>query len=245
MVASMTARPALIKSIVDHVAVAGSRPVAIRAFRAWRQVDPSLGSWGESPAELAAAARRASPADRDSILSALLAEAAEDEWAQLTTLAILAPRLSWIVGSWARHPGARSELADLEAELLAECLQAIANPTSGPPPGRPGLALVDRAWSRVRDRRARERRRGAQVEPVSADHQPSIPSGDRRPGQVVLASAVTDAFTNGHITLGAARALYLTRVAGLSTRAAAAAMDTDRDSVRALRSRAARRLTAA
>ena len=245
------ARRSLIAVLVDHVATAGSRPPAVKAAAAWRDGDSRFEEWGASPATVAATARKATPGERDCIVAALLRHSSTgDSWAQLTVVAALAPRLSWIAAGWARHPGARPHLDDMEAELLAECWAATTDPGRLPPGPRPGLAIVDRAWGQVRDRRTRQRRNDALLEPLHPDTtlrtKRDTAGGVTAsvPALEVLACEVNEAVTSGVLTLAAARALYLTRVSGMSTAEAANAMGTDPATVRALRSRAARRLSA-
>ena len=253
------ARRSAITVLVDHVASAGARPPAVAAGTAWRDGDRRFEVWGASPAAVAETARTATRAEREVIVAALLRHASTgDEWAQLTVVAALAPRLSWIVACWARHPDARRDLDDMEAELLAECWAATTDPGRLPPGPRPGLAIVDRAWGRVRDRRTRNRRTEALLEPLHPDTTPRTARGTTPrttrdtaggvaatvPALEVLAGEVNQAVTSGILSLRSARALYLTRVSGLSTADAAAVMGIDPATVRALRSRAARRLTA-
>jgi hypothetical protein len=197
------------------------------------------------PAEVAAACRAARGGGQDRLLSALLAVAAGDEWAQLTVLAGLAGRLGWVVGRWAAAGMPEAVLADAEAELVAACWAAIAACVDGRPPDRPGLVLVDRAWEAVRAGRRRDRRRHDRCSPLPLDT-PQAPAAVSvgRPVLEVLAGEVTDAVRQGRLGLGGARAVYLTRVSGLSTAEAGAVLGCGAGVLRAVRSRAERRLAA-
>lgn len=252
----MTAPTSLIDSLADHVDRLGARPDATRAARRWAALDPVLRPY-PTPAAIATAARNAGPELRDRLLTSLLrADAAAgigraDDWAGLTALAILAPRLAWIVRTWARAGVTGADLADAEADLVAECWAQIRTVTNQPPPDRPGLVLVDRAWTRVRDRRVTDRRRAARLTPAPVAEPTGDPAaveavahGDQRTGPELLAAAIADARRDGSLPAGPARALFLTRVAGLPTVDAARALATTPASVRMLRSRAATRLTA-
>ena len=206
----------------------------------WAAAEPVLARFA-SPAEVAAVCRAGAPADQDVLLSALLGVGAGDEWAQLTVLAGLADRLGWVVAGWARAGMPAAELADAEAELEAACWTAIVGCGQGPPPTRPGLALVDAAWAEVRSARRRQRRHDAQLCPLP-ESLPVATAG--RPGLELLASAVVEAVIEDALPLRQARALYLTRVAGLSTADASELLGCGPAVVRVLRCRAAQRLAA-
>lgn len=237
----MTTTCKLIDSVVAHVETAGASTAGKRTAKQWTTHDPDLAAFS-SPADVVGFCRQAAPRDKDRILRALLRIAPDDEWAQLTVLAVLAPRLRWVVSGWARRPGCRSELADLEAELVAGCLAIITTPQPGPPPLRPGLAVVDRAWVKVRDRRARDRRR-AEHEAPPPEQRPLVAS-DSTPGPVLLAGRLNTAVAAGEVTPKEAQSIYLTRVTGLSTSEAAKALGTTPGVIRVLRCRAAERLAA-
>jgi hypothetical protein len=178
-------------------------------------------------------------------LQALLRVGAGDGWVELTVLAMVAPRLGWVVSRWAAAGVPSWDLADLEADLVAECLALIRSVMRGPGPvpDRPGLVLVDRAWTVVRDRRVTARRRASRTVAITGSHDRGW-AGDRRTGVDLLAAAITDARTAGAVGAGPGRVLFLTRAVGLTTTEAAAQVGTDPGSVRALRSRATRQLTA-
>jgi len=192
---------------------------------------------------VAAACRAATGADQDRLLSALLRVAAGDEWAQLTVLAGLADRLGWVVARWAAAGMPPATLADAEAELVAECWAAIAACTGARPPDRPGLVLVDRAWETVRAGRRRDRRRHDRCCPLPVETTAAA-SSPGRPVLEVLAGQVTDAVVDRRLNIPSARAVYLTRVSGLSTAEAGLVLGCAPGVLRAVRSRAGRRLAA-
>lgn len=235
----MTVPTRLVDALADHVERLGACPDACRAARQWASLDPTLRPF-PSPAVLAATARAAGPTIRDRLLDSLLRVGAGDEWAELTALAILAPRLAWVVGNWARAGVAGADLDDAEADLVAECCVQVRAASGAQPPDAPGLALVDQAWSRVSIRRSTQRRRcshealGVIIEPGT--------DGDPRSGLDLLAAAIARAQHEGRLGAGSARALFLTRVVGVPTSEAARLLGTTPGSVRMLRSRAVSRL---
>jgi hypothetical protein len=239
MVAAMTCSGGALSVVVDHVAGVGSGRAARACSARWAHTQPVLAGHG-SPAAVAGACRAARGADQDVLVSALLAVAAGDEWAQLTILAGLADRLGWVVSGWARGAMPAAVLADAEAELVGACWSAIATFAGGPPPGRPGLVLVDRAWETVRAGRRRQRR----LEDRLVSWPVEVPAAGPRPALEVLATAITDAVGTGRLSVEAARAVYLTRVAGLPTAEAADLVGCGPGVLRAVRSRAERRLAA-
>jgi DNA-directed RNA polymerase specialized sigma24 family protein len=230
-----------VAAVVAHVDVVGSARAARSRARLWARVEPALDRFA-SPAEVAAACRAARGAGQDRLLSALLRHAGGDEWAQLTVLAGVADRLAWVVRRWARAGMSPTVLADAEAELVAACWSAIAAWGDERPPDRPGLVLVDRAWETVRVGRRRDRRHGDR-HVAWPEEMPAVAAG--RSGLELLAGQVSDGFRDGGLGLRAARAVYLTRVSGLSTVEAGQLLGCRPDVVRVLRSRAQHRLTAA
>jgi RNA polymerase sigma-70 factor (ECF subfamily) len=241
MVAAMTFSGGALSVVVDHVAGVGSGRDARACSARWAHTQPVLAGLG-SPAAAAGACRAARGADQDVLVSALLAVAAGDEWAQLTILAGLADRLASVVSGWARGGMPAAVLADAEAELVGACWAAIADFAGGPPPGRPGLVLVDRARETVRAGRRRQRRLEDRLVPWPV----ADPAAAAGPGPAleVLAGAITDAVAAGRLSVPAARAVYLTRVAGLPTAEAAELLGCGSGVLRAVRSRAERRLAA-
>jgi DNA-directed RNA polymerase specialized sigma24 family protein len=231
-------------SIVAHVDTVGAGRHGWRAASRWAVTEPALAGY-ESPAGVARAVRAATPQLQDRVVGALLRVGEGDEWAELTVLAVLAPRVAWAVRAWVAGGVSGSDVADLEADLVSECWTLIRDLMGGPvPPDRPGLTLVGRSRTTVRDRRDTARRRTARDVFVDAAAETGGPAaeGDNRSGIEVLADRIVDAHCAMRLTLGPARALYLTRVAGLSTAETAALLATDPGSVRALRSRATRQL---
>lgn len=240
----MTTITPLLESITAHLDRLGTRPPAVRAIRRWAADDPALAGYPD-PASLARTVRTATVDTRDRLVGSLLDVAGEFEWAELTVLVILAPRLSWILSRWARRGVTGADLSDLEADLVADCWAHIHRiiHNGEPDPDRPGLALVDPAWAATRNRRSRQRRQTERQVPLPDRAAAwAVGSGDGRPGEVLLAAAISDAHRNGRLGTGPARALFLTRVVGFSTAEAAGRLGTGAASVRALRSRAAHRL---
>ena len=157
----------------------------------------------------------------------------------------LSLRLGWVVAGWERAGIAACDVADAEAELVAACWAAIAAASDTPPPGRPGLVLVDRAWGQVRTIRRRDRRRDSRLVALP-DGVPVVVAcgGWGRPSLEVLAGEVTGAVTAGRLGLRPARAVYLTRVAGLSTGEAGARLGCGAATLRTMRARAEHALAA-
>jgi DNA-directed RNA polymerase specialized sigma24 family protein len=241
----MTAATPLIDAITAHVDRHGSRPPARRATRRWGALDPIFFAY-TSPAEVAWAGRTGGPKLQDRLLGSLL-RVGDGDWAELTALAILAPRLAWVVRGWAHHGVTPADLADLEADLVAECWSQIrqAMTDGDPDPDRAGLVLVDRARSTVRNRRTTERRRAQRhTTELAQNDQAAGRAGDPRPGLSLLAGAISEAHRAGRLGEAPARALFLTRVVGLSTDEAAQQLGTGPGAIRVLRSRAALRLSA-
>lgn len=233
-------------SIADHVAVAGTcRPARLAAAR-WSTTTPALAGLC-SPAGIAAAGRAAGPDGQDRILAALLAQAAGDEWAELTVMAVLAPRIGWVVASWVRAGMTAAAVEWWEAELTVAvwtAVRAVMADPAGPPLDRPGLDLVDTARATVRIGQRRQRRRSARHTDRPDDLSEGAPTaGDVRPAAVVLGGALVDAYRAGQVGLAPARALWMTRVAGYPTDRAAELLGTSPATVRAWRSRAATWLT--
>jgi hypothetical protein len=243
MVAAMTFSGGALSVVVDHVAGVGSGRPARLCWARWARAEAVLAGFG-NPAAVAAGCRAARGADQDVLVSALLAVAAGDEWAQLTILAGLADRLGWVVSGWARGGMPAAVLADAEAELVGACWAAIASLAGGPPPGRPGLVLVDRAWETVRTGRRRQRRLEDRLVSWPVAVAAAAAAVGPRPALEVLAGVITDAVSTGRLSVPAARAVYLTRVAGLPTAEAADLLGCGPGVLRAVRSRAERRLAA-
>lgn len=152
-------RTLLIRSLTDWTATAeAARPVP-----AWSD-DPRLAGC-PSPAEAAARAA-ADPA----VFSALAARRG-DQRATAAALAVVAARLAPIVGRWARAGLAGDDLADAEADLVAEALTALhADPT------RPPAVLAQVAWHRVEAVRRTARSRADRHVPLGPAHDRVSPS---------------------------------------------------------------------
>ena len=246
---AISPHPSVVSAVIDHVAVFGDRPGPTAIARRWKARTPGLTSVGASPAEIAAAARAASPERQDRIVGGLLAQPAGDEWAELTVLAAVAPHLRRVVARWARAGVTGTDLVDLEAELVTACWTYIralmADGGDCPPPDRAALAVVDRAWQKTRDRRVRDRRRNAAYVLTSPqDLEEFDRDANNGPGGMFAALDQVAAVAARSSSLAPARALWLTSIAGYSTAEAAAVLHTTAGVVRVWRARAASRLMA-
>lgn len=238
-----TCTPA-IQALVEHlVAVSASRS-GRRQSRLWAAAEPILDGY-RSPADVAAAIRSGRPADQDGLVSALVRVAARDELAQLTVVAGLSRRLGWIVTGWRRAGVPQDELRTLEADLVAECWAAVAGlarkAPDGDPPPRAAMSLVQTAWQKVRDPRRRQRRLDTHRARLPGGQVPtvSVPAGEE------LAAVIVSSLRSGQLTVGGARLVFATRVAGWSVAETAERLRCSPQSVRTRRARAERRLTAA
>src|SRR5579875_3063844 len=142
----MTACPAAIHALVDHLEALSVRPASRRRASDWAACEPIL-SGHPTPGGLAEAIRAAGPVDQDALVGALLRLAAKDDLAQLTLLAGLSRRLGWIVAGWKRAGVPASELLTLESDLVSESWIAVATiaraiGSGEDPPPRPVMAIV-------------------------------------------------------------------------------------------------------
>jgi len=209
--------------------------------------EADLAGWATA-GEIAVACRRASGPDRDRILSALLRVAAGDEMAQLTVVAGVADRLASVVGGWGRAGVPATDLAVMEVDLVAECWVTVARlaaeaAAGGHIPPNPGLKLVDAAREAVRVPRRRERRAATRQVPLSDSYYPAA-IADPRSAADRLAAELGDAVRHRRVSLAAVRPVFLTRVAGLDVPEAARQLGCTPGVLRAIRSRAERRLAA-
>ena len=235
-----------ITALVETVEHLGRRREGRAAVCRWAVSESALAEW-VTGGELASACRSARFAVQDHLLESLLRVAAGDELAQLTVVAGLSDRLRSVARRWARAGVTAGELRSMEADLVAECWAAASRlaeqVASGHPlPARLGLRLVDAAVEAVRVPRRRERRHAARTVPLS----PAVHGVARaRTAADELALEVADAVRAGRLTLTAARPVFLTRVAGFDVPDAAERLGCTPAVVRAVRSRAERRLVAA
>ena len=164
---------------------------------------------------------------------------AADDLAQLTALAGLSARLSYVVSGW-RAAGV-PDVEVMEAELVAECWAVIARLSrlGEELPGRASLAVVDEARERVRVPRRRQRRAETRQVPLAAG--PVCLAGRVPPGGE-LAGLLVDVVRAGRLDAGSAALVYVTRAAGWSVTDAAGWLGTTPATVRATRSRIERHL---
>ncbi len=231
-----------IAAIVNHVEHTGSRTSGRRGFAAWAATEPALAGWA-SAADVATAIRTTEPETVDRLIVALLS--VSGELAELTVVSGLSRRLARIIAGWAAAGVDRRELAEREAELVAECWAAVhAGATSGTVPDPPGLKLVDIARDAVRVPRRRTQR--AEDQHVPLDHaapEPACP--DRGTPAERLTTHIADAVRAGHLSAPEAEVILRTRVAGYSIGETAARLGCSPGVLRVTRSRIERRLAAA
>jgi hypothetical protein len=196
---------------------------------------------------VAGACRADGPATQDLIVGGLLRRFNGDKLAQLTLVAGLSAGLGSVLSGWARAAVVADELINMEAELVSECWSAAADLALGvadgqPVPDRVGLRLVDGAREAVRVPRRRHRRQSERQ--VSFDRA-DPPARADRPGCEALAGEIAGAVRSGRLAPWEARPVFLTRVAGFDVAETAALLGCSPGTVRAVRSRAERRLIAA
>jgi hypothetical protein len=215
------------------------------SYRRWAAAEPSLEQWPDVHALAVAAARRP-PAEQDRVLTVLLPFAQNDEFAQLTVVAVLARALGSVVSGWAAAGVVGAELSEMEAELLAGCWEATVTlarrlGVGGQMPARPGLWLIDRARDSVRGPRRRQRRAGRRLLPldVAAGR---VAVGPDRSSAEVLAGEISRAVRTGRLSGREATPVFLTRVAGFAVSEAAARLGCTDAVVRTMRARAEKRL---
>ena len=242
----MTTPPSLISSVSGYVALLGQRLAGRQALARWACLEPSLARFAHT-GELACACREAGPEEQDRLLVAMLAVARDDQLAQLVVVAGLSRRLASAVAAWKRGGASRTDLVNLEADLVSGCwaaVVAVAAALAGGEvqPARLGLALLDQARRSVRAPRRRELRAAARQ--VSLERSAEPAAEDCQPVAEELAAEIGDAVRAGRISACAARPLFLTRVAGYSPAEAARRLGCTPAVVRAVRSRAERALVA-
>jgi hypothetical protein len=241
----MATSGSLISAVSSYVDQTGRRLAGHRSFASWSISDPATALFGSLP-ELVRACRDGSPEVQDNLLSALVAISVEEPLAALAIVAALSSRLGRVVAAWRRGGASPSDLAVLEADLVSECWAAVATLAAGVAggeavPPKLAFAIVDRARAAVRAPRLRELRSARRQVRLEA-HMLSLVGDDKAPAVEELAKQIGAAVKAGHLSVSAARPVFLTRVAGYSTVAAGDQLGLNPAVVRALRSRAERAL---
>jgi len=229
-----------VSSYVDHT---GRRLTGLKSIARWSTFEPALARFASLP-ELVRACREGSPEVQDNLLGALVAISVEDPLAALAVVAALSRRLGAVAVAWRRGGASASDLAVLEADLVSECWAAVVALASRvavgqPVPPKVALVIVDRARAAVRSPRLRELR-SARRQVGFEGHIASLAGDDTAPAADELAKQIGAAVRAGRLSAAAARPVFLTRVAGYSTAAAARQLGYSPAVVRALRSRAER-----
>lgn len=181
-------RPLLVLGLIDWPnGLEASRPVA-----SWRSAS-ALSAFA-SPAD---AARRAA---RDAVVFAVLAVQADDQFATAAAMSVVAERLRPIVSRWSGAGLSGDDLADAEADLVAEALAAMRAD-----PSRPPAVIAQLAWHRVEALRRTARARAARQVTLSPSHdtlhQPEEPV--RR-----TLGAIADALAAGVLTPSTAAVVW-------------------------------------
>jgi DNA-directed RNA polymerase specialized sigma24 family protein len=242
----MAPTTSLISAVSGYVRATSTHLSGRQALARWGKTGPSLGQF-RTLAELTSCCRDAVPAHQDSLLLALLAAANDDQLAQLTVLACLSRKLCAVVAGWRRAGASADDLRAMEADLVSEAWLAVARTAAllaggGRPPARVGLVLVDQARHAVRAHRRRELR--ATGREVALEHFNGFGQEPERPPGEQLAAEIGAAVRAGRISARLAAPVLLTRVAGYSPEEAAKRLGMKASVLRALRSRAERRLVA-
>lgn len=235
-----------ITQLVDHVEARGRTSSGRLIAAGWGAAVPLLGGW-MTAGDIAAFCRTADGPAQDRLIGAVLTVAAGQELAQLTVVAGLAGRLRSVVAGWVRAGVPSWELPGMAADLVSGCWKATAelagNVSAGAPlPRKVSWYLVDEAREQVRVPRRRERRAAARQIPISSVSLTAVAEprvADR------LAVVISDAVRSGRIGRQAAIPVFLTRVAGFEVAETAARLGCSPAVVRAVRSRAERRLVPA
>lgn len=236
-----------IHALVVHVEARGVTRLARQTVAGWHRSDSSLSGW-TTAGEMAAACRSATGPEQDRIIGALLQVADGDELAVLTVVVALAGRLQSVLRAWERAGAEAWEVPGLAADLVTQCWAATAGlavevAAGRPVPARVAWHLVDEAREAVRVPRRRERRRA--VRHLAWEEAPALSGLQARTVEEALAGEIADAVRAGWISRAAAAPVFLTRVAGFGVGEAAERLGCSTAVLRAVRSRAERRLTAA
>lgn len=236
-----------INALVAHAEARGDTRLARQTVASWTCRERLLSGW-MTAGEIAEASRSATGLEQDRLIAALLRSGGEDELAVLTVVAGLAGRLRSVLLGWQRAGAKAWELPGLAADLVTQCWAAAAGlaadvAAGGPVPARVAWHLVDEAREAVRVPRRRERRRA--VRHLAEEDLPGSAGTQARTVEEALAGEIADAVRAGRITRAAAAPVFLTRVAGFGVGETAERLGCSTAVVRAVRSRAERRLTAA
>ena len=188
----------------------------------------------ESPAAAALAVRGHPVGDR--ILAGLATVASGgpggDPLADTAALSGLAPRLMPIVARWRRAGIPQVDLADAEADLVAECLFALRSQ-----PHITADALVRRAWHRAHARRRTQRSRSARLRALNPGG--AEPDGVGSDPVARLVGRLSDALGASAISTIEATAIWA-HACGLSTGEASSRAGCSEAAWRARRCRALR-----
>lgn len=242
----MAHRTSLISSIGDYVNTVGTTLAGRQALARWSAARPALQPF-PTLGHLVRAARDGGLAAQDRLLAEILAVAGDDPLAQLAAVAVLSRKLSAAVAAWRRGGASAQDLAEMEADLVSACWAEVvgcagAIAAGGDAPARLGLAIADRAVGSVPAGRHRELRSAGRL--VSTGAAAELTARDERPTAERLAGEIANGVRAGRISAAAAAPVFLTRVMGYSPTEAAARLGCSPDVLRALRSRAERRLVA-
>lgn len=261
IVAGMATCNDTISSFIAHVEAVGSTTAGSRLTRRWLVEEAQLaelamgsslgvnsnGSLGWlSAGDVAAVCRGAGRDDQERIVGCLCRLGASDELARLTIVSGLAARLASVLAGWSRAGAASWELDGLASDLLSACWSGVvvlaeSVAAGAAPPRNLVWYLIDGTVEAVRVPRRRERRCAALHSPLLD----AVVCGfTSRSGEEDLALALADAVRDGRLTRAAAAPLFLTRAAGFDVGETARRLGCTPASVRAVRSRAARRLAA-
>lgn len=236
-----------IAAVIDEVHQTGLGRSGRRAYASWSGPEPLLQQWATA-GEAAAAARALHPGEQDRVIAALIRHGGTEPLGQLTVVSVLGRALGSVVAGWARAGIPPAEVTEMEADLVAGCWEAVAElagqvTAGGPIPARVGLRLVDRARESVRGPRRRVRRAQAHQQPLDATTARVAVPG--RSGCEALSVEISRAVRAGRLRHAEAAPLFLTRVVGFDVAEAARRLGCSAGVLRAVRSRAERRLIAA
>jgi DNA-directed RNA polymerase specialized sigma24 family protein len=242
----MATTTSLITSVTSYVSKTGMHLLGRQALARWSVSQPCLRDY-PALADLVAACRDGRPSEQDRLVSALVCVAHGDHLAQLTVIAALSRRLSATVATWRRAGISPADLHALQADLVTRLWEVVARHAAAvragtPLPAHLGVELVGQALDELRVQRRRERRAGAHH--VYLEHWNGLAAPSCRTAAEGLAEEIASAVRAGRITPRAAAPVFLTRVAGYSSAEAAKRLGVTPASVRAIRSRAERRLVA-